>query len=68
MAKPSKLKDEFYTPDELASLLKVSIVSVRRWVREGRIPHYQIGDSGSTIRLARSDIEKFRRPRRKGRD
>ena len=33
----------FLTPEEVSSLLRVSVYTVRRWIKEGRLPAYKIG-------------------------
>lgn len=37
------MENEVYTLQEIAKELKVSEITVRRWVRAGKIPHAQIG-------------------------
>lgn len=39
----TELPPGFVRPDEVATYLGVSIVTVRRWTRSGLLPHYQIG-------------------------
>ena len=34
---------EFMTPEEVATLLKVSIYTVRRWINQQTIPAYKVG-------------------------
>jgi excisionase family DNA binding protein len=31
------------TPDEVAVRLKVSVFTVRRWIKQGELPAYQVG-------------------------
>lgn len=33
----------FLTPQEVSSLLRVSVYTVRRWIKEGSLPAYKIG-------------------------
>ena len=54
----TELQDEFYTVDEFASLMKVTPLTVRRWMASGKIPYYTIG---GTVRFSRKDIEEFYR-------
>jgi len=45
------------TEDEAASLLRVSLTSVRRWRREGRGPVYR--KIGRSVRYRRDDLADF---------
>ena len=45
------------TEDEAASLLRVSLTSVRRWRREGRRPVYR--KIGRSVRYRREDLADF---------
>jgi excisionase family DNA binding protein len=45
------------TEDEAASLLRVSITSIRRWRREGRGPVYR--KLGRSVRYRRDDLADF---------
>jgi excisionase family DNA binding protein len=45
------------TEDEAASLLRVSLTSVRRWRREGRGPVYR--KIGRSVRYRREDLVDF---------
>jgi excisionase family DNA binding protein len=33
----------FLTPQEVSSLLRVSVYTVRRWIKEGSLPAYKVG-------------------------
>jgi len=33
----------FLTPDEVSELLRVSVYTVRRWIKEGSLPAYKVG-------------------------
>ncbi len=33
----------FLTPQEVADLLRVSVYTVRRWIKEGDLPAYKVG-------------------------
>ncbi len=50
------LEQEFYTVKELAELLKVTEMTVRRMMRRGDIPYHNIGRAK---RFRREDIEAF---------
>lgn len=34
---------DFLTPDEVSDLLRVSVYSVRRWIKAGELPAYKVG-------------------------
>lgn len=36
---------EFLTPQEVAEILRVSVYTVRRWIKEGDLPAYKVGRS-----------------------
>lgn len=33
----------FLTPQEVSDLLRVSVYTVRRWIKEGQLPAYKVG-------------------------
>lgn len=33
----------FLTPQEVSDLLRVSVYTVRRWIKEGNLPAYKVG-------------------------
>jgi excisionase family DNA binding protein len=33
----------FLTPQEVSHLLRVSVYTVRRWIKEGELPAYKVG-------------------------
>jgi excisionase family DNA binding protein len=33
----------FLTPEEVSQLLRVSVYTVRRWIKEGSLPAYKVG-------------------------
>ncbi len=33
----------FLTPQEVSDLLRISTQTVRRWIKEGRLPAYKVG-------------------------
>jgi excisionase family DNA binding protein len=47
---------DFVTPTEAATLLKVSVVTLRRWIKQGRIPAYHLGPR--KVRINRRDLTK----------
>jgi excisionase family DNA binding protein len=59
------MQDDIYlTVEEIAKQLKVSPDTVRRWIREGRLPAI---DLIGQYRIRRDDYERFLEQRRKGR-
>jgi excisionase family DNA binding protein len=49
--------ESLVTEDEAATLLRVSLTSVRRWRREGRGPVYR--KIGRSVRYRREDLADF---------
>ena len=33
----------FLTPEEVSEMLRVSVYTVRRWIKEGNLPAYKVG-------------------------
>ena len=33
----------FLTPEEVSQMLRVSVYTVRRWIKEGSLPAYKVG-------------------------
>jgi excisionase family DNA binding protein len=59
------MQDDIYlTVEEIAKQLRVSPDTVRRWIREGRLPAL---DLIGQYRIRREDYERFLEQRRKGR-
>ena len=50
-------EDSFYTPDEIAELLKVAPGTVRHWIRTGQLPGVRVG--GRFWRVRSEDLEAF---------
>jgi excisionase family DNA binding protein len=48
--------DEYLTTNEIASLLKVKLITVRRWIGAGKLPAMFLGKE---YRVKKSDFEKF---------
>lgn len=44
----------FLTPQEVSALLRVSVYTVRRWIKEGDLPAYKIGRGW---RIRETDID-----------
>lgn len=51
---------EYLTTEEIAELLKVNIVTVRRWIKGKKLPAMYIGKS---YRVKKKDFEKFLKDR-----
>jgi excisionase family DNA binding protein len=49
---------ELYTPDEAASILKLSPYTVRRLLREGMLPGIKIG-AGQLWRIRKDQLEAY---------
>ncbi len=58
------MAEEVLTLEEAAGLLKVPVGTIRRWLREGRIPVVKLGGQKTGWRVLRSDLDRFVRERR----
>ena len=47
---------EIFTPEEIAEKLKVSRLTVHRWLRSGNLKAFK---AGKVWRITRDDLEKF---------
>lgn len=52
--------DDLITVAEAADLLRVSTVTIKRWLKQGRLPAYHVGPRA--IRLRRADLAAVVRP------
>jgi excisionase family DNA binding protein len=43
----------FLTPQDVSELLRVSVYTVRRWIKEGHLPAYKVGRGW---RIPQSDV------------
>lgn len=43
LSKKTSETESFLTPQELSDLLRVSVYTVRRWIKEGSLPAYKVG-------------------------
>lgn len=50
--------DAFYTPDELAAMLKVTRQAVYNWIQQGRMEVVRIG---RTVRIPGEEVERLLR-------
>lgn len=48
-------KDELLTIKEAAEFLKISTMTLSRWIKQGRLTRYRVG--ARSVRLRRSDVE-----------
>ncbi len=48
--------DNFYTPAEVAEMLKTTRRTVYRWVKSGKLKSVK---AGTYVRIARDDLEAF---------
>lgn len=46
----------FLTPQEVSDLLRVSVYTVRRWIKEGDLPAYKVGRGW---RISEADIAEW---------
>ncbi len=51
---------EFLTVPQAAEVLKVSAVTVSRWLKQGRLPAYRVGPRA--VRIRREDIDRVLAP------
>ncbi len=56
-----KSMEEYMLLKEIAPLLKVHIMTIRRWVHKGKLPAYRFGKH---YRVKKSEFEKFLNDRR----
>jgi excisionase family DNA binding protein len=54
---------DLLTLPEAAALLKVSVVTIRRWIKQGRLPAYHVGPR--KVRINYSDLSKAFTPARR---
>lgn len=52
----AKEQQPFLTPQEVADLLRVSVYTVRRWIKEGHLPAYKVGRGW---RISEPDLGKW---------
>jgi excisionase family DNA binding protein len=48
---------KFYTPEQIASLLQVNVVTVRRWLNSGKLKGYHLGRK--LWRISQPQLEEF---------
>lgn len=42
-SRSAREKQSFLTPEEVSQLLRVSVYTVRRWIKQGDLPAYKVG-------------------------
>lgn len=52
----NELKDEYYTIEEVANLLKVTYLTVYRWIKSGKLEAYK---AGKQYRIHRLTLNNF---------
>lgn len=52
----NRITEPKYSIGELAKALRVSTITVRRWISQGKIKHYRLG---TKILIAESHIQEF---------
>ena len=50
------MEEKYYTPQEIASILKVAYMTVYRWIRAGKLEAYQVQKQ---YRIREADFKKF---------
>lgn len=49
---------------EAAKRLSVAESTIRRWVKDGILPHYQMGGRGGRIKFEEQELDEFKQSRR----
>jgi len=49
-------KEEYYTIEEVAKMLKVVYLTVYRWIQDGKFTAYK---AGKQYRIKKQDLDKF---------
>ena len=50
------MEEEFLTPQDIARILKVSYMSVYRWIKAGKLKAYQVEKQ---FRVKKTDFDQF---------
>ena len=50
------MEEKYYTPQEIANVLKVAYMTVYRWIRAGKLEAYQVQKQ---YRIKEADFQKF---------
>lgn len=51
-------EDKFYTLQQVADLVQSHHMTVRRWIKTGKLPAYRVGQDGR-FRIAGADLRAF---------
>ena len=60
--------DELMTVPEVAAMLRLNDQTVRKWLRDGRLPGIYLGSRTAGWRVRRSDVTAFLAERQRGED
>lgn len=50
---------EYLSTKQVAKILGVNIITIRRWIIKGTLPAIYIGDISKEYRVSKKDFEKF---------
>ena len=50
--------DKLLTPEQVAEILNMSVITVKKWLRAGKLKGVKIGSRGDW-RIKENDLEKF---------
>ena len=56
------MEEKYYTPQEIAELLKISYMTVYRWIRAGKLEAYQVQKQ---YRIREADFNSFMKANKK---
>jgi len=56
------MEEKYYTPQEIAAILKVAYMTVYRWIRGGKLKAYQVQKQ---YRIGEADFKKFMQANKK---
>jgi excisionase family DNA binding protein len=51
------MAEKLFTPEEVASLLRVKVVTVHSWLRQGKLKGFRVG--GRLWRISREQLQEF---------
>ena len=56
LVKSKIMEEKYYTPQEIAELLKINYMTVYRWIRAGKLEAYQVQKQ---YRIREADFNRF---------
>jgi excisionase family DNA binding protein len=56
------MSEEYLTPQEVATMLRVSVSTIYHWVSTGELKAFRIGTSRKVIRIPRSAVDLIVQP------